>query len=157
MEQAIFHHMGTVRGITEKSIKRIPEEIADIVPNGFNNNIRWNFGHIAFVQEKIVFGIFKEKMNIPENYEQLFAAGTKPSDWKVDPPTLEEIATVLSEQKSRIKDFLPGRFHEKLPTPFTNRAGITFNNLGETFLFSFYHEGLHMEAIKHIYRVINSK
>ncbi|ALC85478.1 DinB superfamily protein [Bacillus sp. FJAT-22090] len=151
MEQMIFHHMETVRTITEKSIKTIPEEIADIVPKGFNNNIRWNFGHIAYIQEKLVYGVLGEKMSVPNEYEELFSAGTKPADWKKTPPSLAEISVVLSEQKLRINKSLQGNLYKELPKPFTNKAGITFNTLGETFLFSFYHEALHMEAIKRIY------
>jgi hypothetical protein len=45
--------------------------------------------------------------------------------------------------------------NEKLPTPFTNRGGITFYTVGETLLFSFYHEALHVETIKRLYRSIS--
>jgi hypothetical protein len=155
MEQTIIHHMETVRGITEQLIKKIPEEISDIIPNGFNNNIRWNFGHIAFVQEKLIFGLLDEEMSIPKDYEQLFGAGTKPAEWKGTPPSFAEIALILMEQKTRIKEFIPGRLNEKLPTPFTNRGGITFYTVGETLLFSFYHEALHVETIKRLYRSIS--
>lgn len=154
MEQIIFQHMQVVRGITEKSIQQIPEELADIVPTGFTNNIRWNFGHIAYIQEKLVFGVTGEKMILPEEYEVFFSAGTKPADWIGTPPTLAEISGELIAQKQRIGDSLPGNLQKRLPEPFTNRLGITFHTLGETFLFSFYHEALHMESIKRIYRAI---
>ena len=157
MEQTIFDHMETVRGITEKSIKRIPEEMADIIPEGFNNSIRWNLGHIAYVQEKLVFGISGEMMNVPMNYERLFGAGTKPAEWTEPPPSFKEIAAVLTGQKSRIKTFLHGRLDQKLPRPYTNRSGITFYTTGEAFLYGFYHEALHMETINRIYRSISSK
>jgi hypothetical protein len=49
LEKTIIHHMETVRRMTEQTMKEIPEEISDIIPKGFNNNIRWNFGHIVFV------------------------------------------------------------------------------------------------------------
>ncbi|MBS4190521.1 DinB family protein [Bacillus sp. FJAT-49705] len=156
MEQTIMHHLETVRKITEQTMKKIPEEISDIIPEGFNNNIRWNFGHIAFVQEKLVFELLGEEMNFPKDYEQLFGAGTKPAEWKETQPSYAEIAKILTEQKTRIKDFLQGRLHEKLPTPFTNRVGITFYTVGEAFLFSFYHEALHIETIKRLYRSISS-
>ncbi|MBD1383088.1 DinB family protein [Metabacillus arenae] len=156
MEQTIIHHMETVRRITLQTIKKIPEEISDIIPKGFNNNIRWNFGHIAFVQEKLVFGLLGEEMNIPKDYEQFFGAGTKPVEWEEIPPPFADIAEVLTEQKTRIKDFIQGRFHEKLPTPFTNRGGITFYTVGEAFLFSFYHEALHTETIQRLNRSIIS-
>lgn len=156
MEQTILHHMDTVREITMSSIEKIPEEIADVVPEGFNNNIRWNFGHIAVVQERLVYHVLGEKLNLPNEYVELFGPGTRPADWKETPPSLEEISTILTEQIARIKEFVPGRLSEKLPTPFQNRMGISFYTLGETLLFSFYHEAMHMETIKRIYKIISN-
>ncbi|SDN12402.1 DinB superfamily protein [Psychrobacillus sp. OK028] len=156
MEQTIFQHMQIVRGITEKSIQQIPEELADIIPPGFTNNIRWNFGHIAYIQEKLVFGVSGEKMTIPKAYEFFFSAGTKPTEWIEIPPSFAEISDVLIAQKQRIREYLPGNLQKRLPEPFTNKGGITFHTLGETFLFSFYHEALHMETIKRIYRAIKN-
>ncbi|MBO9128569.1 DinB family protein [Bacillus sp. 165] len=157
MEQLIMGHMETVRAITEQTINKIPEEIADIIPKGFNNNIRWNFGHIAFVQEKIVFGLLGEETTVLKDYEPFFAAGTKPVEWIGTPPSFAEIGMVLMEQKTRIKDFLSSRLHETLQNPFTNKAGITFYTAGEAFLFSFYHEALHIETIKRLYRSMSTK
>ena len=154
LEQTIILHMETVRGITEQTMKGIPEEVSDLIPQGFNNNIRWNFGHIAFVQEKLVFGILGEEMNIPKEYEQLFGAGTKPAEWEETPPSLTEIARILNEQKTRIKDFVQGRMLENLPKPYTNKGGITFYTVGEAFLYSFYHEALHIETIKRLHKSI---
>lgn len=148
--------MQIVRGLTEKSIQQIPEELADIIPMGFTNNIRWNFGHIVYIQEKLVFGVSGEKMILPEAFEVFFSAGTKPADWIGIPPSIAEISNELIAQKQRIKDYLPGNLQKRLPEPFTNKAGITFHTLGETFLFSFYHEALHIEAIKRIYRAIKN-
>lgn len=148
--------MQVVRGITEKSIQQIPEELADIVPTGFTNNIRWNFGHIAYIQEKLLFGVSGQKMTLPEAYEVFFSAGTKPANWIETPPSLTAISGELIAQKQRIRDYLPGNLQKRLPEPFTNKAGITFHTLGETFLFSFYHEALHMESIKRIYRAIKN-
>ena len=149
--------METVRGITEQTMKQMPEEISDLIPKGFNNTIRWNFGHIAFIQEKLVFGLLGEEMNIPKDYENFFGSGTKPVEWKEAPPSFTEIAEVLAKQKTRIQDFLQGRLLEKLPTPFTNRGGITFYTVGEVFLFSFYHEALHIETIKRLHHSITPK
>lgn len=156
MEHHIFQHMETVRGITEQSIRRIPEELSDIVPQGFNNSIRWNLGHIVYIQEKITIGLLGEKMSLPNQYERLFAAGTKPADWNEIPPSFDEISQELAAQKSRLRESLNGRLDEKLLAPFINRMGITFSTVGECLLFSFYHEALHMETIKHLYRFIKS-
>src|SRR5690606_17634294 len=115
-------HMQIVRGITEKTIQQIPEELADIIPVGFTNNIRWNFGHIAYIQEKLVFGVVGEKMSLPVAYEIFFSAGTKPTDWIGTPPTLSEILGELIAQKERIGSALPGNLQKRLPEPFINKA-----------------------------------
>jgi len=157
MEEIIFKHMYTVRGITENSIRKIPEEFADIIPEGFKNSIRWNFGHIAYVQERLVFGLCGETMNTPTAYEEFFKAGTSPSEWKITPPTLSAIAEVLSTQKDRIPEFIKNNFNKELVKPFTNSGGLTFHTVGETFLFSLYHEAMHIQTIKMIYRAIKSQ
>ncbi|QNG59487.1 DinB family protein [Bacillus sp. PAMC26568] len=154
MEQTIMKHMEIVRGITESSLNRIPEEKSDLIPQGYNNNIRWNFGHIAYIQEKLVFELAGAKTGIPGYFKDFFSAGTKPAEWEGTPPSFTEISEVLIDQKNRLHTFIPDHFHKELATPFTNRAGITFYTVGETFLFSFYHEGMHMETIKRIYRAI---
>jgi hypothetical protein len=154
MEHTIMQHMEIVRGITENTLSRIPDEIADIIPAGYNNNIRWNFGHIAYIQEKLVFELAGEEAGVPGHYKELFSAGTKPADWNGTPPSFAEISEVLKNQKDRLKEYIPGHFHQKLKEPFTNRAGITFHTVGETFLFSFYHEAMHIETIKRIYKAI---
>ncbi|MBX9966771.1 DinB family protein [Priestia aryabhattai] len=150
MENMILKHMDVVRGITTSILEKTTEEAANITPKGFNNNIRWNLGHIAFIQEKLVFGLAGEPMQTPESYESFFGAGTKPADWTEAAPSLEEIANVLKDQAQRIKEFMPGQFDKQLITPFTNKAGINFTTVGETFLFCFYHEAMHVEAIKQI-------
>jgi hypothetical protein len=150
MENMILKHMDVVRGITISILEKTIEEAADITPKGFNNNIRWNLGHIAFIQEKLVFGLAGEPMQTPESYESFFGAGTKPADWTEAAPSLEEIANVLKDQAHRIKELMPQQFDKQLITPFTNKAGINFTTVGETFLFSFYHEAMHVETIKQI-------
>lgn len=73
MENMILKHMDVVRGITISILEKTTEEAADITPKGFNNNIRWNLGHIAFIQEKLVFGLAGEPMQTPESYESFLA------------------------------------------------------------------------------------
>ncbi|MFC3041132.1 DinB family protein [Virgibacillus xinjiangensis] len=152
MEQLLFDHMEKVRKITLQSISRIPEEAADHIPEGFRNNIRWNFGHIAFIQEKLAYGVLGEETKIPDRFAGFFAPGTSPSDWEGKPPSLEEIEQVLTEQLERIKGTHHGRVEDELPEPFTNSAGITFSTAGETLMFNSFHEGMHLEAVKQIYR-----
>lgn len=154
MEQTIFKNMENVRGLTMKVFERIPEEVMDVVPGGFNNSIRWNLGHIAYIQDRHVYIAAEEPIGLPDSFEQYFKPGTKPADWIGAPPTLSEIKEALATQPARIKQSREGQLHEALPKPYTNLLGVTFYTKGELLLFNFYHEALHAEAIKHIYRAI---
>lgn len=157
MEKLLFNHLDTVRQVTEQMIERIPEELADEVPEGFKNNIRWNFGHIATIQEKLVIAALGESMQIPNKFLTYFDMGTKPADWAGEPPSFAEIKEVLQGQKARIKEVLSGRLEEKLAVPFEIKGGPSYDTAAEALLFSTYHEGLHVEAIKRIYRLVKNK
>ncbi|MEK1832717.1 DinB family protein [Priestia megaterium] len=95
--------------------------------------MRWNLGHIAFIQEKLVFGLAGEPMQTPESYESFFGAGTKPADWTEPAPSLEEIAKVLKDQAHRIKEFMPGQFDKQLITPLQTKPASTLQQLAKRF------------------------
>lgn len=152
MTQFIYNHLKTVRSITENSIMRIKEEFADLIPPGYNNNIRWNFGHIVYVQELLAFQLSGIKQQIPETFALYFSAGTKPANWIGTPPTIDEIKEEMQQQNERIQKIHQSRLAEKLSVPYTNKGGVTFYTVGEAVLFSTYHEALHMETIKRIHQ-----
>ncbi|MBN8435444.1 DinB family protein [Priestia flexa] len=157
MNLLLLHHLETVRSITLKVLSSVTEQESLVTPDGFSNNIVWNLGHIAYIQEKLVFELAGKKNQLPASYERLFAAGTIPSQWKETPPTLIQLKEELMTQTERIKEFIPAHYDLKLAKPFTNKAGISFDHVGSTFLFSFYHEGMHVETIKQIKKAIQEK
>jgi hypothetical protein len=150
MEQMIFRYMDTIRDHTISTINELPEKTADVIPPGFNNNIRWNVGHIVFIQDHVTFKLLGEEIGVPKLYKLLFAPGTKPANWQFPAPTMAELTTELSNQKKRIREALSGKLNKELDPPFTNGIGLTFYTMGEALLFTFYHEALHMEVIKRI-------
>ncbi|MGE5702799.1 MAG: DinB family protein [Clostridia bacterium] len=138
-----------VRGNTLAYAKHFPPEMTRIVPDGFNNNILWNLGHILTVQEMLLF-FTKEPEHLPQSYLSLFGKDTKPADWPDDVPSVEVIVQHLEEQIGRIKDHFFNRLDENLPQPFKMR-GKEISTYGEMIMFSLYHEGMHtgyMMALK---------
>ena len=148
MREFLFNQLKVIRSNTINAVKEISESQADSVPEGFNNNIRWNLGHVYLVQEKFAFGFISEPMQIPEGFTELFGRDTKPSDWKVQPPTLPELIKLLEDQTSRIKEKLDNRLAEVVANPFNMPSGLTLKTIGEFLIFSMYHEGQHVQTIK---------
>lgn len=152
LKDFLFNQLRVIRNNTLSSVKDLSEEQANIVPQGFNNNIRWNLGHIYLVQERFAFGFTKEPMQVPENFNELFGKDTKPSDWKIQAPTLPELTQLLDDQTKRIEAKLSDRLGELVEKPWTMPSGLTLKAIGEFLTFSMYHEGMHVQAIKFLRR-----
>lgn len=152
MDKFIFDQVSFVRQATLKAVENLSESQISVVPEGFNNNILWNLGHIYLVQERFVYQIPQKAAQIPNGFLELFGQGTKPSEWNVQPPALSEVLQVLKEQPTRIKEMLKDHLRDELPKPFTLPSGLTFNTIGELLTFSMYHEGMHVQTIKMLKR-----
>jgi hypothetical protein len=82
----------------------------------------------------------------PEHFE-MFKSGSKPADWTTQPPTLEELSSMLKGQMEHIKNQLKDRsFEEKTKNTF-NLYGNLQETLGEVLSFVQYHEGFHLGYI----------
>lgn len=155
MSKALFYQIEAIRNLTIKAVKDISEQTLDIVPEGFNNSLRWNLGHIYLVQEKFAFHFAGEPVQLPESFERLFARGTKPADWKEEPPTLEVLLEMLAEQPKRIQNVLQSRLDEPVTPPYTTGSGVQLSTIGEFLSFTLYHEGMHFDTIKLLKRFAN--
>ncbi|WP_337102901.1 DinB family protein [Paenibacillus sp. YIM B09110] len=148
MSKALFYQIEAIRNLTIKAVEGISEALLDTVPEGFNNNLRWNLGHIYLVQEKFAFHFSGDTVQLPESFERLFARGTKPADWKEEPPALEVLLEMLAEQPKRIQSLLQGRLDEAVTPTYTTGSGVQLSTIGEFLTFTLYHEGMHLGAIK---------
>ncbi|GAB7386300.1 DinB family protein [Bacillaceae bacterium] len=151
MLDALLTQVEIARDRTLQAMEDISEAEADIMPDGFSNTIRWNLGHILTIQEQLVFSLAGEPMQLPENYPGLFGNGTRPSEWKTEPPSLETLARQLREQTERLKSTFAGRLEQKAAKPFKQ-----LETIWELVAFSVYHEGIHQGVINGLKRVIRA-
>ncbi|MRG85700.1 DinB family protein [Salinibacillus xinjiangensis] len=80
MDDKLFQHFHFVRGQTLAALDGTTEEIADMIPTGFHNNIRWNLGHIFLSLNNLLYSYIGEKHGLTERDYQLFQFSTSPSD-----------------------------------------------------------------------------
>lgn len=147
MNNSLFDQLAFLRQVTLYTVNDVSVEEALMIPEHFSNNIIWNLGHIYLVQEQFAFYFAREPMEIPEGFAELFATGTKPSDWTYRPPALPELQKRLGEQSKRIRDRMNNRLNEEVAEPFTIH-GLTLKTVGELLGFNMYHEGVHVQAIR---------
>lgn len=151
MSELIFKSFEIARDRFVKALDGLDESLVDVQPDGFNNTIHWQAGHVLTVAEQFMFGFPKKSANLPANYMEFFGSGTKPADWKEGVPSVQELSEQLKEQIKRIKEIPAERFNERLKSPF-----LGLETFGEVANFGVFHEALHLGQIQAIKRVIEA-
>jgi uncharacterized damage-inducible protein DinB len=134
--EAIYHYA-----------KEMPLEKLNQIPQGFNNNIIWNLGHIVAVQQLLVYGLSKTPFAVDQFIIDHFKNKTKPErDY-----TREEVDRVLSSLETSTvqmqKDYNDKKFG--VPTAFISKSlNTTFDTIEEIITFNIFHEGLHTGIIQ---------
>ena len=135
-------------------IKDLDEDTLDIQSTYFNNTIRWHIGHVLATDEKFLFMYPKKQENIPAEYVELFASGTKPADWTTDAPKLDVLIQQLEEQQNRINEFndLFWKSNVKFKVPFGS-----IETQSDLLIMLSYHETEHLGKMKAMYQVVKRK
>lgn len=134
-----------VRAFMLEGIKDLNNEQLNRVPEGFNNNIAWNLGHMIAAQQGICYKRAGLATHISEEFYEQFRSGTKPE--KV--VTESEIATIKELMTSTI-DQLKNDYEECIfggYTVWATRYAVEMANIDDAIAFLPFHEGLHIGVI----------
>jgi uncharacterized damage-inducible protein DinB len=151
-DSQLFKQLDFIRLRTIAALDNTTEEMADFVPGGFKNSIRWNLGHIYFSHENLIHSFAGKKGVIPDGFNELFGFNTSPGQWEAAVPSLKDLRKLLSSQPGRLRDTFMGRLSDKGEKPFRMTRDIAFETLAEVVSFANWHEGLHQGAITTIKR-----
>lgn len=126
-------------------LNNVDEKATDVQTEGFNNTIHWHIGHVLVSAEQFMFGYPKMSANLPATYNELFAMGSKPSNWNGEVPSVEQLIQDLEEQSSRIQALSDDFFAKQLPFKFPFGNIETYSDL---YTFMTYHEADHLGQMK---------
>jgi hypothetical protein len=149
MKEGLLAEFELIRSRTVNLLEGVSEEMADVIPEGFRNNLRWHFGHIYTVHEQLLMRNLKQPFQLPETFPKWFGNGTSPAEWVTAPPTLAELKNCLQEQANRTKQiFSSMELSEEFPEPIALGKSLLFTRVSDLFSFMFYHEGSHSGFLK---------
>ena len=121
--------------------KNLSIELMNKIPEGYNNNLIWNFGHIIAVQQGLCYGLAGLPMNIDRALVEKYCKGTRPETFI----TADEYETLKSLSISLIdifeSDISKGIFKEI--KPMNTALGVEITNFEQAVKFNTFHEGLH--------------
>lgn len=140
---------------TRKSILGYTAELTpeqrSLVPNGFNNNIHWQLGHVIVIADAIVLGFAGHTSQIPAEYRTFFGPGTKPADWTTEAPAWEELLDVFAKQTQSLRETFAGQTNEPVANKENFAKAETVGNLLEL---NTMHESSHSGMINAMSRLV---
>ncbi|GGE25574.1 MULTISPECIES: DinB family protein [Sphingobacterium] len=141
-----------IRLIDELSLDQLNE-----IPEGFNNNIIWNFGHIVVSTQTLSY----TRTGIREGvswvkYVDAYAKGTKPT-YYVSQEEVDDLKEIALRSIQAIEaDYNAGVF--KITTPYeTATYGASLNSIEDVLITSVGHDNLHYGYATAQKRIINNK
>ncbi|GAA0878388.1 DinB family protein [Algoriphagus jejuensis] len=112
------------------------------VPDGFNNNLIWNIGHIIVAQQSLIYRLSNLPMHVSNELYDTYKPGSKPTaiTSQAEAEELKKFLISLVDQTQA--DLSNGVFQT-----FTERetaTGFLLSTLEDSLHFNNYHEGLHL-------------
>ena len=133
-------------------INELTAEQLNKVPEGYNNNIIWNLGHMVAAQQGICYKRAGLDMIIEEDFFETYKPGSKPERFVGD----DEIAII----KERLITSLD-RFEADIDngvfvnyTPVMTRYGVELTNIDNATAFLPFHDGFHMGYVLALKRAV---
>ncbi|XRG78055.1 DinB family protein [Rossellomorea sp. GAMAL-10_SWC] len=151
MADAIFEQLRFTRVYTLKVLGSVSKEAVDVIPAGFNNNILWNAGHVLGAYEQLLYANTGDAGKLPKEFIEFFKGGTKPGDWQAEPPSYEEIVTLLEKQVEQVISTYEGRLDEIISKEM-KLGSFEIKTVRDMISFNIFHEGLHAGLINGLKR-----
>jgi len=151
-----MHHIIDNIILSRKYILAICEPLTveqlNTTPNGFNNNIIWNLGHLIAAQQGICY--IRSILNpvVDATITEYFKSGSKPNkDFTI--AEIESIKETFISSLEQLKKDIEKKIFINYE-PFQTRYGVTISNITEAIQFLPFHEGLHAGTINAMKRLV---
>lgn len=152
------HNIGVIRQTRSfilQAIEDLSTDQLNHIPEGFNNNIIWNLGHMIAAQQGVCYMRNGMPPRISEEFFNRYKPGSKPEQ----NISAEEVA-VIKELTFSTLDQLEADYENGHWTgykPWTTRYGVELTSIEDAVQFILFHEGLHGGVIASLKRLVPSE
>lgn len=140
--QTAFNIMAATRSNLERIIDNHSIEQLNLIPEGFSNNLAWNFGHVVVTQQLLVYGLSGLPLALEAEYVDKYRKGSRPTGIV----SSDEIAMLRKKCNETIKTTFEDYKNEvfKDYKQYTTSYGMTLSSADEAIIFNNVHESLHL-------------
>ena len=123
------------------------------IPEGHNNNLAWNLGHMVAVQQGVCYRRANLPTMISTDFWERYRPGTKP-ERIISEAELTEIKQLLFSTLDQFEtDY--GKHIFSNYTAWPGRHGVEVANIDDAIKFLAFHDGLHIDVISKQLAVIS--
>ena len=122
------------------------------IPEGFNNNLIWNIGHVIVAQQGLVYKSAGLPGYIPNEIAVLYSPGTKPTGLTSAKEMNELKGYLFSLIEQTENDLASGTLSTY--TPRTTALGFHLGSLQDALEFNNYHEAMHFGSMLSIRKFV---
>ena len=133
------------RAFLLENLKDLSTEQFNKIPEGFNNNIIWNLGHMIAAQQGVCYIRAGLKPHITEEFINAYKSGSKPAE-VVDNAAIENIKTLLFDTLDQLESDYNSHLFDNYIT-WTTRYNVELASIADAINFIPFHEGLHSGCI----------
>lgn len=151
--------LDNIDSINKKVIELIsttPLDIINEIPQGFNNNIAWNFGHLVTSSYSLSFRVTGADLNIQIPYFEKFKKGTKPEGW-VSEDELSNLTTLAHKFSNDIRQAMAANKFENITSYTTQTFEVPITNIQDMLVTTAMHSTLHWQIIKDYKKILTHK
>jgi hypothetical protein len=151
--------LAVIDSIRRKAIQIINESsIEDLnkIPDGFNNNIVWNFGHLVVSGYSLVFRVTGVDPELPISYLDKYKKGTRPEP-HVTREEIDDLIGLSGQFIPTVQQALQAGRFEKITEYTTGTFGVPNTNIEEMLSTVALHDSVHWQCMKHYQRFLSSK
>jgi len=148
----VFHN---IRPFFKNHIENNSLEDLNKIPEGYNNNMIWNIGHIVVTAQLLAYKLSGLPMMVSDDLVNKYKKDTKP-EGDISQAEVDEIKALLFSTMEKLEaDYKSGIFKE-YNTYTVSTTGNTLTNIDEALQFILFHEAMHLGYILALVRAVKN-
>lgn len=150
--------LDNINTINKKIVETVSETELDVInkiPEGFNNNIAWNFGHIVISSYSLAFLATGADTSIQLPYVEQYKRGSSPQG-PVSQEEINELISLADNFTAEVRAALDANKFSHINTYTTQTFGVPITNINDMLTTIAMHNTLHWQIIKDYKRILKS-
>ena len=115
------------------------------VPEGFNNSIAWNIGHLVVVQQLLCYKLSGLEMKISNEMLEKYKKGSVPNS-EITQQELDALKTSFLSQVDTLKKDYSNKVFTTYNSYLTS-PNVSLDSIDDAIQFNNFHEGIHLGSI----------